>query len=74
MRYVVYVKHPNNKAIIHTVECGRFVHSRRDETHNGYWSIAERDPFETLKDATEYAHITNKRIIDKCAFCMRHRE
>lgn len=55
MGYTVYVNHPNNKAIIHSTSCGKFVKRRRDETLNGYWSIVEQEPFETIKDARNYA-------------------
>jgi len=69
--YVVYVNHPNNKAITHMTSCGKFVKRRRDKTHNGYWSIVEREPFKTIKDAQEYAKKTAKKNIDTCAFCIK---
>lgn len=71
MGYVVYVNHPTNKAIIHSTTCGRFVKRRRDKTFNGYWSIVEREPFETIKGAPNYAERTGKRNIDTCAFCIK---
>ncbi len=40
--YVVYVNHPNNKAIVHDTDCGKYTNRRRDRTHNGYWSDFER--------------------------------
>lgn len=38
MAYVVYVNHPNNKAIVHNSMCGKYQSRRRDESHNGYWT------------------------------------
>jgi hypothetical protein len=69
---VVYVNHPNNKAIIHSTTCGKFVHRRRDNTSNGYWSFAETKTFKTIKDAQSYAAKTNKKNIDTCAFCINY--
>ena len=71
MGYTVYMNHPNNKAIIHSTSCGKFEKRRRDETLNGYWSIVEQEPFETIKDARDYAVRTGKRNIDTCAFCIK---
>lgn len=71
MEYVIYVNHPNNKAIVHSVDCGKFVYRRRDRTHNGYWSIVDHEPFETISEAISYANKTSKRNIDTCAFCVR---
>nr|QNO55459.1 hypothetical protein DEIOECNE_00009 [Methanosarcinales archaeon ANME-1 ERB7] len=42
--YVVYVNHPNIKAIVHDTDCGKYTNRRRDRTHNRYWSDFE--PFE----------------------------
>lgn len=69
--YVVYVNHPNNKAVVHTTICGKFVSRRRDRTLNGYWSIIEHKPFKAIKEAQEYARKTSKKNIDTCAFCIR---
>jgi hypothetical protein len=63
--YVVYVNHPNNKAIIHRAECSRYTHRRRDETINGYW----RGPFENFSEAQNFAKKTGKTRVDTCAFC-----
>ncbi|MDH5782863.1 MAG: hypothetical protein OEZ35_04260 [Candidatus Bathyarchaeota archaeon] len=64
--YVVYVNHPNNKAIVHRETCRVYVHRRRDDTHNGYW----RGLFEKLADAESFARSTGKKRIDTCAFCL----
>jgi hypothetical protein len=69
--YVVYVNHPNNKAIVHTTYCGKFVKRRRDKTLNGYWSTIEREPFKAVKVALEYAKKTGKKNVDTCAFCVK---
>ncbi len=70
MPYVVYVNHPNNKAIVHTTTCGKYTKRRRDKTHNGYWSIVEREPFETIEEAMSFARSTGKATVDSCAFCV----
>jgi len=70
-KYVVYVNHPTNKAIIHTTTCGKFTRRRRDKTLNGYWSIVEHEPFKTIEDAREFAKKTGKKNIDTCAFCIK---
>lgn len=72
MKYVVYVNHPNNKAVIHSTICGKFTNRRRDNTLNGYWSIKETKPFETIEEAQSYAEKTNKKKIDTCAFCIKY--
>ena len=64
--YVVYVNHPNNKAIIHKDICGKFRGKRRERTHNGYW---QKD-FETLEAAIKFAKNTGKATVDTCAFCI----
>jgi len=70
IKYVVYVNHPSNKAIAHSTNCTWFIHRKRDETHNGYWSIVEREPFRSTGDALDYARNTGKKNIDTCAFCI----
>jgi hypothetical protein len=65
MPYVVYVNHPNNKAIIHNEGCHKYRNRRRNETHNGYWKRS----FNNFKEATEFAQSTQKGTIDYCAFC-----
>lgn len=65
MGYMVYVNHPNNKAIIHTDQCFKYIKRKRDVTHNGYWT----GPFRDLNEATEFARLTQKKTIDRCAFC-----
>ena len=70
-KYVVYVNHPTNKAIIHRASCGKFTRRRRDKTLNGYWSIVEHAPFETIEDAIKYAKKTGKKNIDTCALCIQ---
>jgi hypothetical protein len=65
MAYVVYVNHPNNKAMVHHTDCGKYTYRRRDRTMSGYWSEA----FPTLQEALEYAASTGKRNIGTCAFC-----
>lgn len=71
MKYVVYVNHPTNKAIIHAITCGKYTKRRRDKTLNGYWSIVEEEPFAGIEEARKYAERTNKKNIDTCAFCIR---
>jgi len=65
--YVIYVNHPNNKAIVHDTDCGKYTGRRRDKTINGYWS----ETFETLEEALNYASRTGKANIDTCAFCIK---
>jgi hypothetical protein len=65
MAYVVYVNHPNNKAMVHRTDCGRYTSRRRDTTMHGYWS----QTFSSLPEALEYAASTGKRNIGTCAFC-----
>jgi hypothetical protein len=65
--YVVYVNHPNNKAIVHDTDCGKYTNRRRDRTHNGYWS----ETFKSFEEAWNYAKSTGKRTVDTCAFCIR---
>lgn len=67
MAYVVYVNHPNNKAIIHSDSCHKHKNRRRDETHNGYW----KGLFNDFDEANEFAQSTQKKTIDRCAFCFR---
>ena len=69
MPYVVYVNHPNNKAIVHNINCGKYTNRKRNETHNGFWS----DAFETLDNAKKYSTETGKKNIDTCAFCVNER-
>jgi hypothetical protein len=71
MSYVVYVNHPSNRAMIHSTICGRLIMRRRDKTFNGYWSIIEEKPFNTIEEARNYAKKTGKRNIDTCAFCIK---
>ena len=66
MPYVVYVNHPNNKAIVHDTNCSKYINRKRNETHNGFWS----DAFETLDDAKKYSTNAGKKNIDTCAFCV----
>ncbi len=65
MSFVVYVNHPNNKAIVHYVNCGKYTARRREETSNGYW----RGSFNDYKKAMEFAQATQKKTIASCAFC-----
>ncbi len=65
MNFVVYVNHPNNKAIIHSTDCGKYLSRKRNKTHNGYWT----EPLASLEIAVNYAKSTGKKIIDTCAFC-----
>ena len=67
MPYVVYVNHPNNKAIVHNTNCGKYTSRRRDKTINGYWS----EIFTDLRVASEYAKGTGKTNVDSCAFCIK---
>jgi len=67
MGYVVYVNHPNNKAIVHDENCSRYRNRRRDQTHNGFW----KGIFESYEKALEFAKSTGKRTIDSCAFCIK---
>lgn len=64
--YTVYVNHPNNKAIIHNENCGKFRGKRRKRTHNGYW----KEGFTTLGSAIKLARDTRKSTVDTCAFCI----
>ena len=70
MPYIVYVNHPNNKAIVHSTTCGKYKNRRRDKTHNGYWSIVEKDPFASTEEAMRFARNTGKTTLDSCAFCV----
>ena len=65
MSYVVYVNHPNNKAIVHSTLCGKYTNRRRDKTINGYWS----DVFENFKNAMSYAKAIGKKNVDTCSLC-----
>ena len=67
MRYVVYVNHPTNKAIVHDTDCGKYTKRRRDRTINGYWS----EIFKNFEEAMNYAKRTGKKNIDTCAFCIK---
>lgn len=69
--FVVYVNHPNNYALIHATDCGKFVSQRRDRTLNGFWSIVEIKPFKALREARDYAENSEKKNIDTCAFCIK---
>jgi len=71
MKYVVYVNHPTNRATIHSTECWTFTKRRRDKTFNGYWSIVQNEPFETIQDARNFARRTGKRDVSTCAFCIK---
>lgn len=74
VRYVVYVDHPADKAVVHSVDCGRFVHRKRDRALNGYWSTVEREPFETLDGAISYARKTGMKNVDTCVLCISRLE
>jgi hypothetical protein len=65
MGYVVYVNTPNNKAIVHSVECGKYTSRKRNESHNGFWT----EHFSHFDDAWRYAKSTGKRVVDICSFC-----
>ena len=65
MRYVVYVNHPTNKAMVHKSTCGRFVNRKRDRTTNGFWKMY----FDSFNSAMGFAHNTNKKNVDSCAIC-----
>jgi len=66
MSYVVYVNHQNNKAIVHSISCTRYIRRKRNETHNGYWT----QPFSDFNEAMAFAKNTRKARIDTCAFCI----
>lgn len=65
MSYVVYVNHPNNKAMVHHTGCGKYTSRRRDRTMNGYWSRT----YDTRPEAQRYARDTGKANLGTCAFC-----
>jgi hypothetical protein len=65
MTYVVYVNHPNNKAIVHNTECGKYQSRKRDRSHNGYWT----ETFSDIDSAWSFAQSTGKKTIDTCSFC-----
>lgn len=65
--YVVYVNHPNNKAIVHDETCSKYTNRRRNQTHNGFWT----EPFESFEEAMKFAKTTGKRRTDTCALCIR---
>jgi hypothetical protein len=67
MVFVVYVNHPNNKAIVHETACGRHRSRRRDTTHNGHWT----QPYSDIEAALNFAQSTRKRTVDTCAICCR---
>ena len=67
MGYVVYVNHPNNKAMVHDTNCGKYTNRRRDKTIHGYWSQA----FRSVEEALNYARGTGKKNVDTCAFCVK---
>ena len=66
MTWVVYVNHPNNKAIVHSDSCHRYRNRRREKTHNGYWE----GKFGDFDEARAFAHSTQKKKTDCCAFCI----
>lgn len=70
VRYVVYVDHPADKAVVHSVDCVRFVGRKRDRALDGYWSVVEREPFETLDEAISYARRTGMKDVDTCVLCI----
>jgi len=65
MSYVVYVNHPNNKAIVHSTSCTWYMKRKRDVTHNGYWT----EPIDDFDMAKTFAKNTGKARIDTCAYC-----
>lgn len=65
MAYVVYVNHPNNKAMVHDTSCGKYTGRRRNRTMNGYWSKT----FGTVREALSYAGSTGKANVGTCSFC-----
>ncbi len=67
MSYVVYVNYPNNKAIVHSTDCNRYINRKRNRTVSGYWS----EPFENRRDALNYAKETKRAKKDTCSFCIR---
>lgn len=66
MNYVVYVNHPNNKAVVHSTSCGKYINRRRDKTVNGFWS----ETFETLEEALDYERKTGKRELTLMLFVL----
>ena len=66
MSYVVYVNYPNNKAIVHSINCSRYINRKRDRTSNGYWSRL----FKSTEEALNYAKETKKAKVDTCSFCI----
>lgn len=66
MKFIVYVNHPTNKAIIHNVDCHKYKNRKRDKTINGYWS----DMFMDFESAKKFAVSRGKKNVDTCAFCM----
>ena len=65
MAFVVYVNYPNNKAIVHNTNCGKYQSRKRNKTHNGYWT----EPMTSMENALNYAKSTGKKTIDTCSFC-----
>ena len=60
MAQVVYVNHPNNKAIVHSESCYKYRKRRREKTRNGYW----KGKFSDLDEASAFAYSTQKKQTD----------
>ena len=65
MTYVVYINHPNNKAIIHSINSTWFIKRKRDSTHNEHWS----EPIDDFETAKAFKKNTGKAMVDTCAYC-----
>ena len=63
--YVVYVNHPNDKALVHSASCSRFTNRKADILATGYWSSA----FDTNEAALSYAHATGKTRAERAKRC-----
>lgn len=66
IEYVVYVNHPNNKALIHSATCGFYIHRKAENLRTGYWKA-----FETRKDAETFANKTGKQKVRPCKTCCK---
>ena len=53
------MNHPNNKAIVHDTDCGKYTNRRRYRTHNGYWP----ETFERFEAAWNYVKGIGKRML-----------
>jgi hypothetical protein len=64
--FVVYVNHPNHKALVHRSDCGHYLDRKADHLPTGFWSRL----FTEQASVRDFALMTRKRRVDDARCCL----